>query len=802
MRSRLGSSGTETATSISPSAFVQQGTVDWPYLARASVTASVSVLTRLSGGGVELWTAAFAQVLFGTIRLSTEGEAHINGALAKLHSFGTHGNLIYYGFGVKHIVRTLADSAEGMATLAICSSIVEVHSLGVSTQIVQEYAKLYGGNSEGNLMPSFRQWECLVNSCSGVLATSPFGSVVEFFMRFCPDARMCGDPKEVARALEGLARISSGLMKSMVLIGNSECGFLAAIAQWLLSLRVVIQNTAGDIVYPSIGADTTDYQLMVIYSEDQRSSKGISRTADTYYIDNIKELLPESVGADYLSGRVEWGNAITQTFGLFARKLFQTPGILGETIGSAARIYSIPNGTVSLKPGSLQRRSKRHGPEVSGRAFVDLACKILPELADSKGAMNLAVERSYDDACLHFEKAMAILKELCGCSETCNPLAEKTSFIHLNERDSIERLPERRHGHCLRLLVLTAIQLIRQMSTVASMPTDLYPKRRGLERLYDEIQKYHSHHRDDPGIELILLYVFDSEGLIDLAALVFGVDQPFAYTEKAYGQHRDQATVFVNGGLCFIIDSVIRLSSRAEDALRVHIVPGHIEWKQRIYAKVRDGVSGSPRFTMHPMILPKADAEYKAQMQLIDSMTARAVVAEYTDFLRMSYEIKTAAGNFFLGPGELTRNITEASSGISCSGKKCQPFNGLEENFLFTVYPLRLPYDSGPRRIPFDTDEKPNIILFGEHELARCTAMANSVFDTKLILQEEECIACCARRALMANKPHEQVIISYLRAEDIEQLLGRRHFLLLKNEEDDDDDENNSERDNINVSSS
>ena len=776
--------------------------MDWPYLARASVRASVSVLTRLSGGGVEIWTAAFAQVLFGTIRLSTEGEAHVNGALAKLHSFGTHGDLIYYGFGVKHIVRTLADSAEGMATLAICSSIVEVHSLSVSTQIVQEYAKLYGGNFEGNLMPSFRQWECLVNSCSGVLATSPFGSVVEFFMRFCPYTRMCGDPKEVARALEGLARISSGLMKSMVLIGISECGFIAAIAQWLLSLRVVIQNNAGEIVYPSIDADTTDYQLMVIYSEEPRSSKGISRTADTYYIDHIKELFPESVGADYLSGRVEWGNALAQTFGLSTRKLFQTPGILGETIGSAARIYSIPNGTMPLRAGStLQCRSKRHGPEVSGRAFVDLACKILPELSDSKDAMNLAVERSYDDACLHFEKAMAILKQLCGCSENCNPQAEKAPFIRLDDRDSIERLPEHRHGSCLRLLALTAIQLVREMSTVASMPTDLCPKRRGLERLYDGIQKNHSHHRDDPRIDFTMLYVFDSEGLLDLAALVFGVDQPFAYTEKAYGEHRDQATVFVNGGLCFIMDSVIRLSTRAEDALRVHIVPGHIEWKQRIYTKVRDGVSGSPRFTMHPMILPQADAEYKAQMQLIDSMIARAVVSESSDFLRISYEIKTAAGSFSLGPGELTRNITEASSGISCSGEKCQPFNGLEENFLFTLYPLRLPYDTGRGKIPFDTDEKPNIILFGKHELARCTALADSVYDTKLILQEEECIGCCARRALIANKPHEQVIISCLRAEDIEQLLGRRHSLLLKKEEDDDDD-NDDERDNVNTPSS
>ena len=91
----------------------------------------------------------------------------------------------------------------------------------------------------------------------------------------------------------------------MVLIGNSECGFLAAIAPSLLSVRVLVQNSAGDIVYPSTCADMDDYQLMVIYSEDPEVSRAISRTADAYYIDDIKEILPDRVGADYMSGRVE-----------------------------------------------------------------------------------------------------------------------------------------------------------------------------------------------------------------------------------------------------------------------------------------------------------------------------------------------------------------------------------------------------------------------------------------------------------------------------------------------------------------
>lgn len=295
------------------------------------------------------------------------------------------------------------------------------------------------------------------------------------------------------------------------------------------------------------------------------------------------------------------------------------------------------------------------------------------------------------------------------------------------------------------------------------------------------VQKRFSDRCDSPRVNATLLDAPESMGLLDMAILVFGVELPFSYSERAYSQNRNEASVLVNGGLCFIIDSVIRLSSKAEESLRVHIVPGHVEWNQKTYSRVRDGSIGSPMFIMPPMILPVSKAKHKAQMQLIDGMTARAVVTESSDCLRMSYEIKTASETFFLGPGALSNEMTKAASSISCSGKKCRPFSGLDERFLFTLYSMRLPYDGpGNQRIPFDIPEKPNIILFGEHELARYTTLGESLFDTRLILQERECIACCARRALMADRPHQQVIISRLTVEDVEQLLGKRDPLLLE----------------------
>ena len=355
---------------VSPSSFAQQGTVDWLSLANASISASVSLLTRLSGCGVELWTAAVAQVIMGNIHLSHDGQTRMNEALSKLRSFGSYGDAIYFGFGIKHIVRTLADSREGLSTIALCASVAEVHEPSASAYIIYEYAKLCSGNSPPDLMPSVRQWGALTKCCSGVLSTSPFGVIVEFFMSFHPRRSHLsnGDPKEIAHAIEGIAKISNRHMKSMMLEGGSECGFIAAVAQYFLGLRVVIRNAAGDFVYPSTGVETENFQLMVTYvaETDNHKSQAISRKSDTYYITSVFDLHSDNNSYGILSGRVEWATAMQQTFGSSAIRLLETPNILGEILGSAARMYTILD-TAPQKLGSLIGKAIRFGSEASGR---------------------------------------------------------------------------------------------------------------------------------------------------------------------------------------------------------------------------------------------------------------------------------------------------------------------------------------------------------------------------------------------------------------------------------------------------
>ena len=272
--------------------------------------------------------------------------------------------------------------------------------------------------------------------------------------------------------------------------------------------------------------------------------------------------------------------------------------------------------------------------------------------------MNAAVERSGNDAYLHFEKAMNLLRDICGCSVYCDRQAARLNFTNLRsqERKPLYHVQSDDNGRCLQQLAHTIIQLARQLSTIASKPNDLRLRRRGLDALYKRVSQIR---RDPPKSEDAYLRALDSMDLLDLAMLVFGVEQPFTYDRPAYSQRPMESTVIVSRGLCFVKTCVEKLTSSAEELLCVHIIPGQIEWKERIYSKVRDGRISSPNFLMSPVGFPTSTAQYRAQVQLLDNMVATAVVTESAECLRMSYEIKTSLGTFFLGPGALCHEIAK-----------------------------------------------------------------------------------------------------------------------------------------------
>ena len=110
MASSHGSSALVPARSsgaVAESNFPQQGTLDWVALGQTQFSASIAVLGRLSNVGIEPLTVAVGQAIGSKIPLGAHGEKVLREAMAGLTATSSFGQVIWFGVGVCHILRTL-----------------------------------------------------------------------------------------------------------------------------------------------------------------------------------------------------------------------------------------------------------------------------------------------------------------------------------------------------------------------------------------------------------------------------------------------------------------------------------------------------------------------------------------------------------------------------------------------------------------------------------------------------------------------------------------------------------------------
>ncbi|CVL07389.1 uncharacterized protein FMAN_16245 [Fusarium mangiferae] len=134
--------------------FQQQGTVDWISMANGTVGFSVDVLSRLSKAGVEALTIYAARAIFTNIRLGEVGERRLNDVLEAAKAFPSISNILWFGFGVKHTIRSMQESSEGLACLGICASLTEQYSTVIAAKVLRELFLLY--SPPADLTPTLR----------------------------------------------------------------------------------------------------------------------------------------------------------------------------------------------------------------------------------------------------------------------------------------------------------------------------------------------------------------------------------------------------------------------------------------------------------------------------------------------------------------------------------------------------------------------------------------------------------------------------------------------------------------------
>ncbi|KAE8444043.1 hypothetical protein EG329_000911 [Mollisiaceae sp. DMI_Dod_QoI] len=251
--------------------FAQQGSVDWVSLSQSTMSFSIEVLSRFSRAGVEMITVAVGQAIFSRFNVPPDGKRRLAEAVAKLKAFSSYGNVLWFGFGIKHIVRILCETEQGAACAAISACLSVSYDSFLASQVLK--ALTDECMAPRSLTPALSQWGALIDICSGAVEDSQFPMLVEGFSRLIGDIDQGPNrrplhtpttPKALAGALKELSRVSNGSLRSVTFEGGIDCGWIAAVAQWLLCLRVEIVDASGNCVYTTSTASGFHPQVTLI----------------------------------------------------------------------------------------------------------------------------------------------------------------------------------------------------------------------------------------------------------------------------------------------------------------------------------------------------------------------------------------------------------------------------------------------------------------------------------------------------------------------------------------------------------
>ena len=236
--------------------FPQQGSVDWVALSNSSVQFSVAVLARLSRAGIDAFTLQFGRAICYNFSLEPHAQERIYDAIVKLKKYGSYKDIIWFGFGIKDVVTDLADTEEGLTLVALCAALATTYDSMYAAMVIRELCVLC--KAPQSFTPAIRQWKTLVDLCSGMFANAQFTLVANGFRRLISGhsnhliARHTPTTHSaLAEAILMLAKVSKGNLCNATFSGGIDCAWLAAFAEWVLSLKVAICDPSGSLLYHS-----------------------------------------------------------------------------------------------------------------------------------------------------------------------------------------------------------------------------------------------------------------------------------------------------------------------------------------------------------------------------------------------------------------------------------------------------------------------------------------------------------------------------------------------------------------------
>ena len=791
--------------------FTSDGSLSWVDLVSKPISITVDILARISAASVDTYSLTVALILAQRFQLGENGRQRVSEAIARLQRVSSWGNVISLGFGVENVVRVLDRTDEGNCTVALIAALAECFDQRHVANTLYEMIVLLGPPKDKR--PSVSQWLALAKVCSGIFSTTTFPKIAEFYMQFDKkvnvrkyagvhgpgkDFRGWASPQSLAETLLALASVSKGELKSIEVRGNGSAGWVAAVADWLFDLKVIICRNDGHVLFKNC-ANIIDGQVRVRLEDkgtpqqarvrftnpnpiplggpskplEAARSTELMIASRTFYLKDISLLMSTPQGENnyfHVSGRVEWASCLMATFGKDFSDLMEMKQFLGKAIGCAARFMKC---CIDCDPSIadedyLTQCLQLYSGESSGIGLVEVIVKYFQEIADVKiQIMNMQEIDTAEQAAAEYEVHIGFLRRLCGCA-FCNPEDEHVHMEQVFEdRESLENLRKKYRSYCYVTMVETIVVLAQILSNT-DIVGDLLPSRTGIEWAYDRQLSLTQKGRSATVNASELNLLSKNFGCIaNTVSPVVARSQGFTRLTQCLslftrgsirrncGEH---LSAISEGGICVFMNCLRNPVTNQEETYRITVIPGRIEKDGKLHDLITD------HGQRDEVDLQVYDATQTSEIMERASRTSTVTlkIKEDLEFLEAAFELQDVSGEawFDFGPAMLNIMTSQARGKVSCQRRQCRTLSVEWIKTPNDVYHTTLP---GERKViwysPRNEIERCSLITAGD--ILRTEDVETGFFDSpegpllehptdpyETILQGRTCLHCCLRYAL------------------------------------------------------
>ena len=344
------------------------------------------------------------------------------------------------GFGPDHLVQLMMketfrgpDGNSAMTScVCLCAALSVCYDSFFAAKVLDELFTIRGLTEV--LRPALKDWRSLLDAFDGYLAWSAFPATLGRFEHVVSSRplttrfegrQLPTDPKHLARAIEALADVSSGLNATHTFTGGSDCAWLAAVAEWILGLNVTIFSEHNSCTYRTHPSPETNRQIIILRSSDREDKCSQRETSRLNLLDipnGSPVLWAGDSTSDHPRNKVSsWSTLLCDTFGSRHLKSLLNPSTGANFAKLLRSAILYPEHHPLSKRNSAQASQSHWSPSPKtvtkkGQLYLKFIRKHLPELLPCLLGFN---ENSQDTLMppIAFHSA---LTAACGCQKCSN----------------------------------------------------------------------------------------------------------------------------------------------------------------------------------------------------------------------------------------------------------------------------------------------------------------------------------------------------------------------------------------------